>query len=133
MHGLHREPVVAWKHQAAPQCCSKGNDIQQGDSLEHRDFLEDCGHEGPVCATAITGSPFREARDKLLEDFTRRYLSEALARNHGNISAAARDSGLERQHFQKLMKKCGLNPDSFRVGGTEELQCNSELHHRYVE
>ena len=53
-------------------------------------------------------------RDKIVADFTKRYLVEALTRNQGNVSAAARDSGIERQHFQKLMRKFGLRSASFR-------------------
>ena len=50
-----------------------------------------------------------------------------MTRNQGNVSAAARDSGIERQHFQKLMRKFGLRSASFRGDVTSELQCNHEM------
>ncbi len=90
--------------------------FSKGDTLELKDFI----HRKSVRRTAETiGSPspdmtFRAARDRLLDDFTRKYLSEALTRHGGNISAAARESGLERQHFQKLMRKAGMTADNFR-------------------
>ncbi len=101
----------------------------KGDTLELGDFIEDRGKADAVlCDSTGPCLPFRVARDELLETFTRRYLIEALTRNRGNVSAAARDSGLERQHFQKLMRKWGLHAGPFRAGGTEELHCTSELH-----
>jgi DNA-binding NtrC family response regulator len=86
------------------------------DTLEPGDFAEDrkANYKAAKDAPAVA-PPFRVARDELLEDFTRRYLIEALTRNHGNVSAAARESGLERQHFQKLMKRQGLDPKTFRA------------------
>jgi DNA-binding NtrC family response regulator len=98
------------------------------DVLELGDFVED---HGKINASSYDPTvpclPFRVARDELLESFTRRYLMDALTRNSGNVSAAARDSGLERQHFQKLMRKWGLNPRVFRNGSTSELHCTSEV------
>ena len=90
--------------------------FSKGDTLELKDFI----HRKSARRTAETiGSPspdrtFRAARDRLIDDFTRKYLSEALTRHGGNISAAARESGLERQHFQKLMRKAGMTADNFR-------------------
>lgn len=98
-------------------------------ALEVSDLAEDQARtDSSRYNTTVPYLPFRVARDKLLEDFMQSYITEALTRNHGNVSAAARDSGLERQHFQKLMKKMRLNPDSFRGGSSQEVQCNSEVH-----
>lgn len=106
----------------------------KGDILELGDFVEDRGKANvTTCDPAVPCLPFRVARDEVLETFTRRYLIEALTRNRGNVSAAARDSGLERQHLQKLMRKWGLHADRFRTGGTEELHCNSELQAGKIE
>jgi len=95
----------------------------QGETLDVRDFIENRG-KGGIASHDTTASrlPFRVARDQLLENFTRRYLADALTRSRGNVSAAARDSGLERQHFQKLIRKWGMNPDAFRSGRPEELR-----------
>jgi len=106
----------------------------QGDTLDLGDFVEEHGKANPAPYDA-TGPclSFRAARDELLENFTKRYLIEALTRNRGNVSAAARDSGLERQHFQKLMRKWGLNPGTFRTECIEGLHCTSELQFRKIE
>lgn len=89
--------------------------FSKSDVLQVTDFMRD--HEpGDSCndlTTQVGALPFRTARDQLLDDFTKGYLIDALRRNSGNISAAARQSGLERQHFQKLMKRVGLRANQF--------------------
>jgi len=51
--------------------------------------------------------PFEEA----LGRFERRYLERALRRSGGNISAAARDAGVNRKLIQRLMKRYGMTAD----------------------
>jgi DNA-binding NtrC family response regulator len=48
---------------------------------------------------------FNEARDKLLEQFERDYLTALLARHKRNISAAARESRLSRSQFYRLLER----------------------------
>ena len=45
----------------------------------------------------------------VLEQFEQHYLSQLMARTHGNVSQAARLAGKERRAFGKLLKKHGLN------------------------
>ena len=45
------------------------------------------------------------------EDFSRRYLRRVLERTYGNISWAARESGMLRQAFQRLMKRFDVKAD----------------------
>jgi len=52
--------------------------------------------------------PFREARKKLLDGFESDYLSFQLARSDNNITRAAEQSGLDRSHFKRLLKRHGL-------------------------
>jgi hypothetical protein len=35
---------------------------------------------------------------------------------------------LERQHFQKLMRKCGISSNQYKDGRNYQLQCNPEAH-----
>jgi DNA-binding NtrC family response regulator len=103
---------------------SKGDFLQVRDFLDEHDPVPECGEEGPEAPLL----PYRPLRDRMVADFTKRYLEDALARCQGNISAAARESGLERQHFQKLMRRFGLRSSTYRNDVTSEVQCNQELH-----
>ena len=43
----------------------------------------------------------------LLERFTARYVRELLARHEGNVTKAAEEAGIARQHFAVLAKRYG--------------------------
>ena len=49
--------------------------------------------------------PYSEAKQKVLEAFTIRYIKSKLAAHGGNVTRAAQDSGVPRQHFQQIMKR----------------------------
>ena len=44
----------------------------------------------------------------VLHDLERRYLADVLARTAGNLSAASRESGIDRKHLRTLARKHGL-------------------------
>jgi two-component system C4-dicarboxylate transport response regulator DctD len=52
--------------------------------------------------------PYADAREAVLHTFERRYLADLLARNDGNITAAARDAQVDRKHFRTLARRHGL-------------------------
>jgi DNA-binding NtrC family response regulator len=52
--------------------------------------------------------PFHEAKQEVVDAFERRYLADLLARHGGNLSAAARDAGLDRKHLRRLARRHGL-------------------------
>ena len=52
--------------------------------------------------------PFKEAKQRLVERFERPYLEKLLAATAGNVSAAARQAGLDRVHLLKLLRRHGL-------------------------
>ncbi len=55
-----------------------------------------------------TDLPFAEAKQALLDVFERHYLRDILSRAGGNLSEAARQSGLDRKHLRTLARKHGL-------------------------
>jgi len=61
--------------------------------------------EAPGIRTEL---PYKEAKEVLLENFERTYLRELMARHRDNLSAAARDAGVDRKHWRTLLKKHGL-------------------------
>jgi DNA-binding NtrC family response regulator len=52
--------------------------------------------------------PYADAKAAVLHDFERRYLADLLARTGGNLSAASRESGVDRKHLRALARRHGL-------------------------
>ncbi len=55
-----------------------------------------------------TSQPFREFKQAVLDHHERRYLDDLMAAAGGNVSEAARRSGLSRQHVFTMLKRHGL-------------------------
>jgi transcriptional regulator with GAF, ATPase, and Fis domain len=53
--------------------------------------------------------PFKEAKEKWVENFEKDYLIKILKNNDLNISKAAKEAGIDRKSIQRLLKKYGLN------------------------
>ncbi|HWO47876.1 MAG TPA: sigma-54 dependent transcriptional regulator [Solirubrobacterales bacterium] len=53
--------------------------------------------------------PFKVAKQKLVDDFDRRYLEALLEAHDNNISAAARAAGIERMSIYKMIRRLGLD------------------------
>ena len=52
--------------------------------------------------------PYAEAKALVLHELERRYVADLLARTGGNLSAASRDSGIDRKHLRTIARKHGL-------------------------
>lgn len=83
-----------------------------GDRLTSKELslLLPSGAEGSAAADSLAGEeylglPYSEAKEKVLEAFTLRYIKGKLAAHGGNVTRAAQDSGVPRQHFQQIMKR----------------------------
>jgi DNA-binding NtrC family response regulator len=59
---------------------------------------------------------FKDAKEQLLENFEREYLLQVLKRCDGNISRAARESGLHRKSVERLVKKYALDARAIKLG-----------------
>lgn len=59
-------------------------------------------------------APYKEAKHVAMDSFTRTYVQRLLEHTHGNISEAARISGVERFSLQKIIKRMHINSDDFR-------------------
>ncbi len=59
-----------------------------------------------------TGRPFRDYKAAVLEHYEKRYLEEVLEASGGNVSEAARRSGISRQHLFTLLKRYGLRDEA---------------------
>ncbi|MBL0220522.1 MAG: sigma 54-dependent Fis family transcriptional regulator [Myxococcales bacterium] len=55
--------------------------------------------------------PFKNAKQAVISEFEKRYISRLLAQHDGNISAAARAAGIDRMSIHKMLHRLGLaNP-----------------------
>ena len=83
------------------------------DRLSHQDLISllppvpAVGDSAPSSSidAALLHLPYSEAKQKILEEFTVRYVEGKLAVHGGNVTHAAQDSGIPRQHFQQIMKR----------------------------
>jgi DNA-binding NtrC family response regulator len=71
------------------------------------------GHAEPSAAPEAPGS-FKEAKQRVIETFERQFIAEALGRHHGNISKAAEDMGMYRQHLQLKLSEYGIDPAKYK-------------------
>lgn len=53
--------------------------------------------------------PFKDAKERLLKDFESRYFERVLEQTGGNISKAAKLSGIHRKSLEYILKKIELN------------------------
>ncbi len=91
---------------AAFQCDAwPGNVRELRNAVDRALALGDANETAPAKGEAPS---FKEARDKLLEDFERDYLRTLLERNGENMSEAARVAGISRAQFYRLLEKYGL-------------------------
>lgn len=59
--------------------------------------------------------PYKEAKERYFDSFSKRYVRNVLQQTKGNISQAARISGLTRAALQRIMKRHGLVGASFKT------------------
>jgi transcriptional regulator with GAF, ATPase, and Fis domain len=63
--------------------------------------------------TFDASTDYKTAKQSVVADFEERYLDQLMERTSGNISAAARESGLTRYHLREILKKHEM-VDKFR-------------------
>ncbi len=107
----------------------KGNVRELQNVIKRAVLLAD--NESPISASQLTepepetstprpsaadlhGLHYNLAKQQVVEEFSAAYLANALQQNSGNVTAAAQASGMNRQAFQKLMRRFGLDADKFR-------------------
>ena len=98
------------------------NQIKRAVVFSKNDFLSsaDFGNEASFIS-AIENDPdkiykldYKEARKKVLATFSEEYIKDLLRQTDGNVSLAARTSGIERQYLQQLIRKNRITSSEFR-------------------
>ncbi|HOX28032.1 MAG TPA: sigma-54 dependent transcriptional regulator [bacterium] len=62
----------------------------------------------------------KEAREQAAEEIEKNFVLTALKKTNWNVSHAARETGMQRQNFQALMRK-------FKIQGSEEIEDGAEF------
>ena len=90
---------------------SSGSEIQLADfaALAPASALSEPPPAAGVAAT------FKEAKQELIERFERQFIVDALARHGGNVSRAAEEMGMYRQHLQLKLAEYGIDPALYRA------------------
>ena len=57
---------------------------------------------------------YKDAKKKVVDDFTRVYVVELLDSVKGNVSEAARQSGLSRVALQKILRRLDLDAKRYK-------------------
>jgi two-component system, NtrC family, response regulator GlrR len=93
--------------------------IRELENLVYQTFLMCDGPELDVRAeigagAQGTGDPlsYRDAKERAIAEFGVRFLSQAMRRTGGNVTAAARLIGTERRHLGRLLRKYGIQSRS---------------------
>lgn len=104
--------------------------VRELENLIHREFVLAEGevvrlHAGDAVSRERRKNPldrrnpssvhayFNQAKEKLILDFERQYVTTLLRETHGNVSLAAKRAGTERRVFGKLLKKHGIDRSQF--------------------
>lgn len=90
--------------------------LEEGDKIRIEN-LSDALISEPKATTYDSGlmlSPYKEALKSATDQFIVAYLTEALQRHGGNVTNAAKEAGIERESFHRLMKKHSLRSEDFK-------------------
>lgn len=59
-------------------------------------------------ADELLSQPYKEARRKALDTFNVKYITNVLNKNSGNVTNAAKESEIERQYLQRMLKRYNI-------------------------
>jgi DNA-binding NtrC family response regulator len=87
-----------------------------GNFLEVKDFFLDSREDSLVPASEgnLSGLSFKDAKDRMIQLFHRRYIETLLGESGGNISRAAETAGIQRQYLHRLMNEVGIDAENFK-------------------
>jgi DNA-binding NtrC family response regulator len=77
--------------------------LHPGGNLEPSDLDEEFAIADP--SSSFSALPWKDARERYLAGFEASYAQAVLARCGGNVSAAAREAGVDRKTFYALLKR----------------------------
>jgi DNA-binding NtrC family response regulator len=99
----------------------RGDMIGEGDlSMPGVPGLSPAGSAPMALGDDLFALPFKEAKNRLLEDFQSQFILKALASHGGNVSQTAREVGVKRQYLHRLIRDANLNIKPLKKAPTSE-------------
>ncbi len=94
-----------------------------GEEIEPADLPAAMGSSSPIAALSSSGADgddaqattFKEAKQRVVAGFERQFIEEALERHSGNISKAAEEMGMYRQHLQGKLTEYAIDASAYRI------------------
>jgi len=81
---------------------AKGDRISQDDVIGLLQFTDQARR---TQGDDYLSLPYAKAKEKVLEDFSRRYIKSKLDHHQGNVTHAAQEAGLPRPYFHEIMRR----------------------------
>ena len=88
--------------------------LAKNNQLELESIEDTIDKHIPVMEKDIDGKLFSEAKKDFLSLFENGYIEKQLHKTAGNVTDAAKLSGMSRQNFQRLIEKHHIKTDTFR-------------------
>lgn len=88
--------------------------LMPGKTIAPDDLPREIVGDSPGSACIGPGLTYQEAKSRVLEEFHRKVVGEALVEQGGNVSRAAESLGMDRGNFQRLMRRYGIQASEFR-------------------
>jgi DNA-binding NtrC family response regulator len=86
-----------------------------GDEIRPQDVGVIKSKPAEPCFTESTCDlAYKEAKENLLRQFNEAYIGRLLSENHGNVTQAAKECGMERQALQQIMRRYGIRAETYR-------------------
>ena len=76
--------------------------------------MDDQDFDRPALKGGLDGLPYKQAKEKTLEQFNHTFIGELLTLHKGNVTQTAKQCGMERQALQQIMKRYGIKADKYR-------------------
>jgi len=61
-----------------------------------------------IIGDELFSQPYKEARRKAIDSFNIKYITNTLNKNNGNVTNAAKESEIERQYLQRMLKRYNI-------------------------
>jgi DNA-binding NtrC family response regulator len=86
------------------------------EQIQPRDIgLHSAKGKGGRWDEALNGLLYKTAKEKMLQQFNHSYIGNLLQAHGGNVTQAARASGMERQALQQIIRRYHIDVEKFRL------------------